>query len=137
VTRPAGLPHEARVQKATEELLDLAREHGTRPSVLALARQFGLANTTFRRHFPDCARQVAGFRNTPPSGSTGQPGTSRYDQLIARNARLRRANRNLADHLAIAAANIQRLTLENQRLRRELEASAKVSRIGTMRRPGS
>jgi hypothetical protein len=62
-----------------------------------------VANTTFRRHFPGCARQIAGFRNTLPSCSTGQPGTSRYDQLIVGNARLRRTNRNLTGHLAIAA----------------------------------
>jgi hypothetical protein len=74
------------------------------------ARQLGLANTTFRRNFPDIAadlaRQAAERRQTPPP-------TSRYDQLQETSARLRQENRQLRGQLELAAAVIQRITLEN------------------------
>jgi hypothetical protein len=41
-------------------------------------RALGLSNTTFRRHFPDIARDIA------EAARTSAPG--HYDQLVARNA---------------------------------------------------
>ena len=61
MTPPAGLPSEPQVRQAFTKLVEQARHNGHRPSVLALARQFGLSNTTFpgqvithapRRHAP-------------------------------------------------------------------------------------
>lgn len=52
---------------------------------------------------------------------------SRYDELVARNAKLKRRNRELNDHLTLAAAHIQRITLENQRLRQGLESATGVT----------
>jgi hypothetical protein len=69
----------------------------------------GLANTTFRRNFPDIAaelaRQAAERRQTPPP--------SRYDQLQQTAAQLRQENRELRGQLELAYAVIQRITLEN------------------------
>ncbi|WIX83478.1 hypothetical protein QRX50_23325 [Amycolatopsis carbonis] len=45
------------------------------------------------------------------------------------NAKLRRDNQTLHEHLNLAVATIMRLTLENAQLREELEAAAKVTRI--------
>lgn len=135
MSRVGNLPHEARVRKALDELLLQAEETGTTPSVLALARRFGLSNTTFRRHYPDIARQVSDVRRVAPSESPARSGAARYDTLVARNALLRRANRSLSDHVKIAAANIQRLTLENAQLRHELHAAAKVSSIVDRNQP--
>ncbi|GAB3943897.1 hypothetical protein GCM10029976_067190 [Kribbella albertanoniae] len=115
------------------EQLDRAEQTGGRPSVLALARHFGLSNTTFRRHFPSIASEIGTARTTPPPED--QPrGASRYDRLVERNAKLRRANRDLSDHIKLAAAHIQRLALENARLTQRLEAASKVTRIDTRSR---
>ncbi|MFC5855117.1 hypothetical protein ACFPZI_26040 [Streptomyces chlorus] len=40
-------------------MLRRTEETGQRPGVLALARQFSMSNTTFRRHFPDITREIA------------------------------------------------------------------------------
>jgi predicted ArsR family transcriptional regulator len=137
VTRPADIPAEARVRRVLEEYLTECRDNGRRPSVLTLAARLGLSNTTFRRHFPQQAKEIAEARSRP--GVPGRPGEaetqpSRYEVLAARNARLRRANRTLTGNLKLAAAQIQRLGFENARLREALEASSNITHIG---RPGS
>jgi hypothetical protein len=96
-----------------------------------------MSNTTFRRHFPAQSLKVAGLRHAPASGSgpgDGAPTMSPYDQLTARNARLRRANRVLTQNLHLAAAQIQRLSLDNARLRGELQSRASVTPIDQARR---
>ncbi len=135
MSRVGNLPHEALVRKALDELLQRAEETGTAPSVLALARQFALSNTTFRRHYPDIARQVSDVRRVAPSESPARGNAGCHDSLVARNAMLRRANRTLSEHLKIAAAHIQRLSLVNAQLQDELHAVAKVSSIVDRNRP--
>ncbi|MBM7167438.1 hypothetical protein JQK87_03185 [Streptomyces sp. G44] len=86
------------------------------------------SNTTFRRHFPDIAQEIAALRSAPPTpGSPSEP--TRYDRLVARNAKLKRHNRELTETLTLAACHIQRITLENQKLREELEAATGVTRL--------
>jgi hypothetical protein len=96
----------------------------------------GMSNTTFRRHFPGQARKVSELRSAPGSESGAGDGASasRYDQLTARNAKLRRANRVLTQNLHLAAAQIQRLSLDNARLRRELQSMASITPIDQARR---
>ncbi|WP_405876805.1 MULTISPECIES: hypothetical protein [unclassified Streptomyces] len=134
MTRRTDLPSEARVRAALTRLRQTATDTGKRPTVLALAREFGLSNTTFRRHFPDIARDIAeAARTSAPEADTP---TSHYDQLVARNAKLKRRNKELIAHLTLAAARIQQVTLDNQRLKQQLEAATGVTRIGTHgRRP--
>jgi hypothetical protein len=128
MSRHTAVPSEAHVRKVLREQQDRAEQTGTRPSVLALARHFGLSNTTFRRHFPGIASEISAARTAPPLED--QPrGASRYDRLVERNAKLRRANRDLSAHVQLAAAHIQRLALENARLTQQLEAASKVTRI--------
>ena len=54
--------------------------------------------------------------------------------LQHKNAELRGANTDLTEHLALAVANIQRLTLDNHLLREALETTQKVTRLPS--RPG-
>lgn len=56
MTRRANLPTVEDVQLAIKEL---AEATGKPPTVLALASRFGLANTTFRRNFPDITAGLA------------------------------------------------------------------------------
>jgi hypothetical protein len=44
---------------------------------------------------------------------------------------LRRDNHDLPEHLELAIANIQRLTIDNQALRQALEAARNVTRLPT------
>ncbi|MGW7821928.1 hypothetical protein ACWGLF_28260 [Streptomyces puniciscabiei] len=87
-----------------------------------------MSNTTFRRHFPDIAQEVAALRSVPPTpGVPSEP--TRYDRLVARNAKLKRHNRELTETLTLAVCHIQRISLENQNLREELEAATGVTRL--------
>lgn len=128
MTRRVDAPSESRVRAALDELRQRAGDNGTQPSVLALASKFGMSNTTFRRHFPDIAQEVAALRSAPPTpGAPSEP--TRYDRLVARNSKLKRHNRELTETLTLAACHIQRITLENQKLREELEAATGVTRL--------
>jgi AraC-like DNA-binding protein len=129
VTRPAAIPTETRARQVTDQYLNDCHTNGKRPSVLALATQLGLSNTTFRRHFPQLVKHISALRShpSPPAGHEAPP--SPYDVLIARNAKLRRTNRALTDNLHYAAAHIQRLALDNARLRQALETSHNITHI--------
>lgn len=132
MTRKIGLPSEDEVRQARADLVAQSQASGTRPTVVALARRVGLTNPTFWRHFPDTARQIADLGRTPTDPAPTAAGTTnRLHELEKRNTDLRRANQNLTDHLELAVANIQRLTLDNHRLHKELEATAKVTRLDT------
>lgn len=130
MTRTIRLPSEDDVRAAKADLATQAHASGRRPTVVALARRVGLTNPTFWRHFPDIAREVAdlGRTRTPPAEPPAGP-ANRLLELEKRNADLRRANQTLTEHLELAVANIQRLTLDNHRLRQELEAAANVTRL--------
>ena len=118
------------MQRLLKEHLSECDDSGKRPSVLALAARLGMSNTTFRRHFPQQAKEISAARSgcEPSTAGRAQPG--RYEILVARNAKLRRANRILTGNLRLAAAQVQRLSIENARLREALESSSNVSRIG-------
>lgn len=125
MTRHPALPPHDQVRDAIEELTQAT---GKPPSVLTLARYLGLANTTFRRNFPDLVEELNPPRPAIPQAHSATA-TSQLDQLTRDNAALRRTNRELATHLELAVANIQRLTLENHHLRQQLEAATKITHI--------
>ncbi|OMC20553.1 hypothetical protein [Mycobacterium sp. SP-6446] len=131
MTRPAPLPTIAEVRTLIAEL---AESTGKPPAVLAVARRLGLANTTFRRNFPDIADQLRAQRGRPTPSADDAGAASRFEKLQRDNDKLRRHNQQLDEHLELACAAIQRLTLDNHRLRRELEAATNITRIGGRRR---
>ena len=139
MSRAADIPAEHAVNGTLERYLAECHDNGRRPSVLGLAGQLGMSNTSFRRHFPAQARKVSDLRHSP-APSTGPediPPASPYDRLAARNARLRRSNRVLTQNLHLAAAQVQRLALDNARLRDELQKTASVTPIDQARRSPS
>lgn len=131
MTRRTELPSVEDVQLAIKELTEAT---GKPPTVLALASRFGLANTTFRRNFPDITAALKYQPATDPA-SSAEAAIGRFDQLKVVNDKLRRDNHELREHLDLATANIQRLTLENHRLRQQLEAAGKITRIELGQRP--
>ncbi|MER6787935.1 hypothetical protein ABT330_25495 [Streptomyces sp. NPDC000658] len=92
---------EALVRKRMNEMLETCQWTNTKPSVLKLACQLGLSNTTFRRRFPDIARELGTLRAAPAMPADGP---SEHDRLIDRNAKLRRRNQELASELALDLA---------------------------------
>jgi transposase-like protein len=128
VTQPFIIT-EADVHTAMNALREDAAATGRRPSVLALARRLGLANTTLRRRFPAVCAELA----TGPPG-TGKAERTAFDNttmtsLRRENAQLRRDNENLAANLEVAIANIQRLTMQAHDLRQALEHARGVTRL--------
>jgi hypothetical protein len=134
MTARIPLPSATEVQEALTELS--AHPGSSQPTVLALARHLGLANSTFWRHFPDIARGVAENRRAARADQAAsaheQPGD---DTPAIENARLRRRNLELADQIEVAIAHLQRLTLENHALREELERSKAITRLPRARPP--
>ncbi|MCG7523981.1 hypothetical protein MHW47_05935 [Streptomyces sp. OfavH-34-F] len=108
------------------DMLKICCQTNTRPSVLALARQLGLSNTTFRRRFPDIAQELGTLRSAAASTTDGP---SEPDRLIARNAKLRRRNHGLADELALAIAQIQHLALRIEGLEEVVKSASNVTSI--------
>jgi AraC-like DNA-binding protein len=125
VTRRTVLPSHDDVQLAIKRLTETT---GKPPTVLALARHLGLANTTFRRHFPDITTELTQQRSPAPADSD-PVAASRFEKIQRENTELRRARRELAEHLELAIANIQRLTLDNHHLRQQLHAATKITHI--------
>ncbi len=132
MSRKVDLPNEDQVRQTMAALIEEALADGTRPTVLDLARHLNLTNTTFWRHFPEIAEELRTVvRNRTADGSTS---TGRPSELERENANLRRANQQLTEHLDLAIANIQRLSLDNHRLLEEVEAAAKITRLDTKAR---
>lgn len=132
MTRRVILPSEPEVRTALEQL---RKTDGSRLiTVLDLARQHGLANSTFWRHFPGIAQEVADERRSTLRSATtfpaDSPRTNNPDEA------LRKENVKLRDQLELAVAHIQRLTIDNQALRDQLEAQTnivKLTRAGSQR----
>ncbi|MFJ2925603.1 hypothetical protein ACIPIU_11370 [Streptomyces massasporeus] len=76
MTRNVPDPPEALVRKHLQEVLDTCRETKRQPSVLMLARRLELTNTTFRRRYPDIAREIADHRAAPPPLEAARPHTA-------------------------------------------------------------
>src|SRR6266571_4486967 len=116
MSRAAEQPTAEQARQARDCVLAEAAAAGKRPSVLTVARRSGLSNTTFRRHFPDIARELSEARRTPPADITSSPAA---------------ATSNSGSTCNWQARNIQRLTPEARQLRTQLEAATNVIRIGT------
>ncbi|WP_157928634.1 hypothetical protein [Mycobacteroides abscessus] len=116
-----ALPSRDVVISAVDTLL---AQGGARPTVTSLAQGFGVAPSTFWRHFPDQAQRIVGYARRRPRTVPG-------DQL----ARLAAENRELRAQLDLAAASIMRLTCENLQLTEELQAAQKITSIVRPRRP--
>ncbi|MGW0577699.1 hypothetical protein ACWD25_17385 [Streptomyces sp. NPDC002920] len=125
--RVPDLP-EALVRKHLQEVLDVCGKTATRPSVLMLARRLDLTNTTFRRRYPEIAREIADYRTAP---TVPRRGPTEHDRLVARNAKLRRRNRELTAQLSLAAAQVQHLALRNERLQEALKSASNVTSINS------
>lgn len=128
MTRRTALPNHEDLQLAIKQLTEAT---GKPPTVLALAGRLGLANTTFRRNYPEVTADLIRQRSTLPA-RRHDDSTTTFERLRRENARLRSTNHHLAENLELAIANIQRLTLDNHQ---RLEATTSITRIDNRHRP--
>ncbi|MEU8100562.1 hypothetical protein [Streptomyces rubiginosohelvolus] len=122
---------EALVRKKLDAMLARCEEEKRRPSVLALARELGMSNTTFRRNFPDVTAEISRQRTTPVSPAAGA--RNELDRLAFRNSKLRRRNHELTGQLKLAVAQIQFLAHRAAQLEQALETQANVTNIADRR----
>ena len=134
MSRRIELPSHETAHQALKALVEEAKTNGTSPTVVELARTLGLTNTTFWRHFPDLANEIRVAARQPDEDAPSSPARQRFADLERRSAELGRENRQLAEHLDLAVANIQRLTLDNHQLRQALESANKVTKLTTRTR---
>lgn len=132
---PNALPAAQAVRAAAEKLLAAHRGGGSYPTVSGLARQFGVNRTTFYRHYPDIVTAMldaaAKSNAERPRRRRAQPDDDETEQALQR---LRRENTDLRKHVEVYEAHIRMLTMENQRLREQIETTTGVTRLSERRR---
>jgi len=132
VSRRKPAPDEARVRETLAQMRAEADAGTTRVSVLGLARRLGISNATFWRNYREIATEI---RRAPETA--GKPARASQAgneaELADRNASLRQERGALAGQLEAALAHLRRLTMDNARLREELEAARAVSHLDTAR----
>ena len=119
MTRRRDIPSEAHVRQT----LATISAAGRRPTAAGTARELGLSNTTFWRHFRDIALEL---RAAPEPGSTA---AAAVPAPRDHETRLRRERDELAEQLSTALAHLRRLTIDNEQLRHQLEDARKVTNI--------
>jgi DNA-binding transcriptional regulator YhcF (GntR family) len=119
-------PRSAEVRAMIHQITESA---GRPPSVLAVAAALGLSNTTFRRNYPELVTELQDQRRQSGTSTTHTDATDRYDRLRRDNAVLRSRNSELTNQLELAAATIQRLAIENEQLRHQLEEASRITRL--------
>jgi transposase-like protein len=132
VSRHNPAPDEARVRETLAQMRAEADAGATRVSVLGLARRLGMSNATFWRNYREIATEIRQAPGTPSKPAhASKPGNEA--KLAGQNASLRQERDALAGQLEAALAHLRRLTMDNARLREELEAARAVSHLDTAR----
>jgi len=91
MSRRVQLPTDDDVVAARDQLLTDAQAGGPRPTVVELGRRLGLTNTTFWRHYPAIARELADTeRRDGPTATGADHGSGK--NLSERAAALARDN---------------------------------------------
>jgi hypothetical protein len=119
------LPSEQDVRRVMTEHLEDAAAAGGRATVIGLARRLGLSNATFWRHYPSVAAELRTVAAVAPVAVRHDDRT----ELLAANKRLQRDIAALTQDLTLALSVIQRLTLDNHALQKELETTSGVTSL--------
>jgi hypothetical protein len=91
-----------------------------------------MSNATFWRNYREIATEIRQAPQTPGKPTrASKPGNEA--ELADRNASLRRERDTLAGQMEAALAHLRRLTMDNARLREELEAARAVSHLDIAR----
>lgn len=126
MSRRVDLPSTEQIETAIRDLSTQVPESVL--TVSALSKHLSLSKSTFWRHFPDIAQTVADNRRSALRADT-KPVPTPPAREKGTDAKLREEMAILNSRVALAAAQVQRLTLENHALRRQLEAEHKIIHI--------
>lgn len=121
MSHPVKLPTPVEILAALAQL----RTSSNRPvTARALAEHVGLTNSTFWRHFPEIAQSVADERREALRGVSTSRAPATTEPAANAERRLRDENTALRSQLERAVAHIQRLTIENDDLRKQAEQAS-------------
>jgi AcrR family transcriptional regulator len=127
------LPTQAQVRAATAELLK-ATADGGRPTATALAAHLGISRPALYRHYRPLVDEL--LQAAAEQAATGQRslrsagGACDHEEALAR---LRRSNEELRRHVQLYEEIIRQLTVDNTRLRSQLEQRASVGDLTARR----
>ena len=135
MSRAADVPAEHTVDRALERYLAECRDNGRRPSVLGLAANLRISDTSSAPTSPiRSGRSQESVASQTRIPATSRTGPSPYERLTARNAKLRRANQILTQNLHLAAAQVQRLSWTTPASAENSQNTASVTSIDQARR---
>jgi AcrR family transcriptional regulator len=122
----AELPTDVQVRAAIAQLLADSAAGTATATATALAGRVGVSRPALYRHYrPLVDELLAGAAQQPRRAKRPRPGRD----LEADLARVRRANEDLRRHVALYEEVIRQLTVDNTRLRQELEQHAGITRL--------
>ncbi len=128
------LPTEAQVRTAATELINAAAAGGGRPTATALAAHLGISRPQLYRHYRPLVNELLDAAAAQTAASTrharrGGTACNHEEEL----ARLRRANGELHRHVQVYEEVIRQLTVDNTRLRSQLDQHAGVVDLAARR----
>jgi AcrR family transcriptional regulator len=117
------LPTEAQVRTAATELLNAAAAGSGRPTATALAAHLGISRPQLYRHYQPLVDELL-------DAAAASTRHARRGRIVCNHeeelARLRRANGELHHHVQVYEEIIRQLTVDNTRLRSQLDQHAGV-----------
>jgi AcrR family transcriptional regulator len=119
-----ALPPDAEVRAAVAWLLEQAVANGIRPTATALAARVGISRPALYRHFRPLVNELLTAASTDEE--------SRRRRIRDRDgelAKVRNEKEDLRRHVELYEELVRQLSLENERLKQQLEKQAGVTHI--------
>jgi AcrR family transcriptional regulator len=125
VSDRGALPGDAEVRAAIGHLLEQAADGNGRPTATALAARLGISRPALYRHFRPAVDEL--LADADGHGETRRRRIRDRDGEIAK---LRREKAELRRHVECYEEVIRQLTVENKKLKQQLEERAGITPIG-------
>lgn len=127
--RRNALPAEAQVRAAIAHLLQQATAGNARPTATALATHLGISRPALYRHYRPMVDELLAA-----AGTHEDTRRRRIRDLDGEVAKLRREKEDMRRHVELYEEIIRQLSVENDRLKRQLEKQAGVTDLDSHRR---
>jgi len=127
--RRNALPAEAQVRAAIAHLLQQATAGNARPTATALATHLGISRPALYRHYRPMVDELLAAASTHEDTRR-----RRIRDLDGEVAKLRREKEDMRRHIELYEEIIRQLSVENDRLKRQLEKQAGVTDLDSHRR---
>jgi len=127
--RRNALPAEAQVRAAIAHLLQQATAGNARPTATALATHLEISRPALYRHYRPMVDELLAAASTHEDTRR-----RRIRDLDGEVAKLRREKEDMRRHIELYEEIIRQLSVENDRLKRQLEKQAGVTDLDSHRR---